>query len=150
MLNISDLYEREVLLCMHDFNKGKLPLSFMNVFNTNREMNVGYENRQVDQLIIPRSRSCDIDRLPYIMFPTIWNKWYPDSGAIPSRAICKSRFSFNSLVNTPLQSNVIIQCAMIVIMSSRFQCVKSDTSHIPHTHHNFTRYSPVIQAYMHN
>ena len=94
ILNISDLYEREVLLFMHDFNKGKLPLSFMNMFSTNREMNVGYETRQVDQLFIPRSRSRYIDRLPYIMFPTIWNKWYPDSGAIPSRAICKRSIQF--------------------------------------------------------
>lgn len=89
ILTISDLYEREVLLFMHDFHTGKLPASFRNLFISNRDLNLGYETRQADQLYIPRSISRFVDKLPYIVFPTIWNKWYPSNERVPSRSLCK-------------------------------------------------------------
>ena len=74
ILKLSDLYQQEVMLFMHDYIHDKLPRSFQNIYHLNRTINVAYETRQSKLFFISRTKSRFVDKLPLFYFPTIWNK----------------------------------------------------------------------------
>ena len=75
ILKLSDLYELEVLLFMHDYTNGKLPSSFEDIYRLNSEVNSAYLTRQSNLYYVARTKSKSIDMLPLFNFPTTWNKW---------------------------------------------------------------------------
>ena len=74
VLKVSDLYQLEVLLFMHDYMNDKLPSSFQNSFTLNYDVQESYITRQSNMFNIPMTKSRFVDRLPLIQFPIIWNK----------------------------------------------------------------------------
>ena len=75
ILRVSDLYESEVTLFMHDYIHHKLPSSFDNTFKHNYEIQESHQTRQSNLLFIERSKSVFASQLPYYTFPIMWNKW---------------------------------------------------------------------------
>ena len=73
ILNISDLYQIEVMTFMHDFANEKLPVSFNDVYKMNCNIHGIYETRQAHLLHIPRTKSRFVDRLPLYQVPEICN-----------------------------------------------------------------------------
>jgi hypothetical protein len=76
ILKLNDLYIREVMLFMHDFLNLRLPISFVNTFIQNAEIQSTHITRQSRLLYIPKSKSRFVDKLPICQFPSIWNKYY--------------------------------------------------------------------------
>jgi hypothetical protein len=50
-----------------------LPLSFANMWQTNRNRLPDRELRNADQLYIPAHRFATLKRLPMFNFPSVWN-----------------------------------------------------------------------------
>ena len=76
ILKLSDLYQLEVMLFMHDYSHNKLPKSFKNFYHINRDVRGTYDTRQSYMYYIPSTKSRFVDKLPFFQFPTIWNSWY--------------------------------------------------------------------------
>ena len=76
ILKLSDLYQQEIMLFMHNYTHDKLPRSFQNLYKFNRTMHVAYETRQAQLFFVPRTKSRFVDKLPLFYFPTMWNKWF--------------------------------------------------------------------------
>ena len=76
ILKLSDLYQQEVMLFMHDYAHDKLPRSFQNIYSNTRNIHGAYETRQAQMLFIPRTKSRFVDKLPLFNFPKIWNTSY--------------------------------------------------------------------------
>jgi hypothetical protein len=77
ILKLSDLYQLQVLLFMHNYSRDKLPMSFRNIFTLNRDINAVHETRQVNMFHVTKSKCKFIDKLPLFQFPLLWNEWYP-------------------------------------------------------------------------
>jgi hypothetical protein len=75
ILKLSDLYQQEIMLFMHDYTHDKLPRSFQNLYKFNRNMHGAYETRQNQLFFVHRTKSRFVDKLPLFYFPTMWNKW---------------------------------------------------------------------------
>jgi hypothetical protein len=75
ILKLSDLYQQESMLFMHDYTHDKLPRSFQNLYKFNRNMHGAYETRQNQLFFVHRKKSRFVDKLPLFYFPTMWNKW---------------------------------------------------------------------------
>ena len=73
ILKLSDLYQQQVLLFMYDHQNGNLPKSFVNMFVHNKDIRAVYETRQANMFHVPRSKSTFVDKLPLVVFPSIWN-----------------------------------------------------------------------------
>jgi hypothetical protein len=58
---------------MHSYTHNLLPLSFRNIWTSNRERFPGRVLRNADQLFIPRHNFATLKRLPLSNFPVIWN-----------------------------------------------------------------------------
>lgn len=91
ILKMSDQYKQGVLLFMHDFVRNRLPISFLNMFHRNRDINGTYETRQADLFYIAPTKSKLVDKLPLYAYPTLWNKWYSVTEMNVSRSCFKSR-----------------------------------------------------------
>jgi hypothetical protein len=74
ILKLSHTYQQEVMLFMYDYTHDKLPRSFQNTYMINSNVQVAYETRQSQMLVIPRTKSRFVDKLPLFNFPRIWNK----------------------------------------------------------------------------
>jgi hypothetical protein len=74
ILILSDINQLEVMLFMYDYTHDKLPRSFQNTYMINSNVQVAYETRQSQMLVIPRTKSRFVDKLPLFNFPRIWNK----------------------------------------------------------------------------
>ena len=53
ILKISDLYQLEAMLFMHDYTRDNLPTSFQNVFRINRDVHGIYQTRRAHLFYIP-------------------------------------------------------------------------------------------------
>ena len=73
ILKLSDIYQLEVLLFMHDYLNNRLPMSFNNVFPLNSDNANAYSTRQIHMFSLPRTKSRFVDRLPMYQYPTLWN-----------------------------------------------------------------------------
>ena len=62
-----------ILRFMHSFTHNLLPLSFPNIWTSNRERQPERVLRNADQLFIPRHNFATLKRLPLFSFPAIWN-----------------------------------------------------------------------------
>ena len=74
MLKISDLFQMETLLFMHDYINNRLPKSFVGTFNYNSARDNAYITRQRYMFDLPRTKSRFVDKLPLFYFPTVWNR----------------------------------------------------------------------------
>jgi len=75
ILKLSDIYQLEVLMFMHDFINNKLPLSFQNMFILNADIQNTYQTRQSNMFHMPLSKSRFVDKLPLLKFPSVWNSF---------------------------------------------------------------------------
>ena len=74
ILKISDMYQLQVMLFMHDYTIDKLPMSFRHTYEFNSAVQSVYSTRQSQLFNIPRTKSRFVDKLPFIQFPMTWNK----------------------------------------------------------------------------
>ena len=74
ILKLSDIYQLEVLLFMHDYLNNRLPMSFNNIFPLNSENANAYITRQINMFSLPRTKSRFVDKLPIYQYPALWNK----------------------------------------------------------------------------
>ena len=90
ILKISDLYQLEVVLFMHDYVHTKLPPSFNNLFKLNCDVYDAYETRRAQMFHIPRTKSRFVDKLPLYKFPSMWNNWYSKLNVNTTRGASKN------------------------------------------------------------
>ena len=64
ILKLSDLYQLEVMLFMYDYTRDKLPRSFQNTYNINSNVQMAFEARQSQMLVIPSTKSRFVNKLP--------------------------------------------------------------------------------------
>ncbi len=72
-LPLDQLININVLKFMHSFTHNKLPLSFYQMWTTNREHYPNKILRNADQLYIPAHNYATLKRMPMYNFPAIWN-----------------------------------------------------------------------------
>jgi len=74
ILKISDLFQMDTLLFMHDYINNRLPKSFRGIFRYKGLCDKAYTTRQNDMFDLPMTKSRFVDKLPLYNFPSIWNK----------------------------------------------------------------------------
>jgi hypothetical protein len=74
ILPIDKLIKLFNLKFMHNFAHGRLPLSFADMWTTNRARNPNLELRNAEDLYVPAHKFASLKRLPYFLFPKIWNE----------------------------------------------------------------------------
>jgi hypothetical protein len=74
ILPIDKLIKFSNLKFMHNFAHGRLPLSFAEMWITNRARNPNLELRNADDYYVPAHKFVSIKRFPYFQFPKIWNE----------------------------------------------------------------------------
>ena len=75
ILKVTDLYEHQVTLFMHDFCMNKLPQSFDAMYTKNHGIQNNRPTRQSNLFHIERCDSTFSSKLPIYNFPMVWNKW---------------------------------------------------------------------------
>ena len=75
ILEISDLYEFQVLIFMRDYKTNNLPQSFSNLFLQNLDINTSHRTRQSELYYVPKCKNKFAWNLPYSIYPRVWNKW---------------------------------------------------------------------------
>jgi len=73
ILPLSQLIHYSNLSFMHNFHHNRLPISFAQMWNTNRNRNPLIQLRNADDYFIPAHRFETLKRLPLFNFPRIWN-----------------------------------------------------------------------------
>ena len=71
ILKLSDIYQMEVILFMHDYINDRLPKSFENTFDITRDVQTSYLTRQSNMFSVPKSKSRFVDKLPLFQFPNM-------------------------------------------------------------------------------
>jgi hypothetical protein len=74
ILPLNELIKYSNLKFMHNFSHRKLPLSFHDMWTTNRERNPNLALRNADNLYIPAHNFATLKKLPLFSFPKIWNE----------------------------------------------------------------------------
>jgi hypothetical protein len=74
ILPLNELLKYSILKFMHNFSHKKLPLSFHEMWITNRERNPNLALRNADNLYIPAHNYATLKRLPLFSFPKVWNE----------------------------------------------------------------------------
>ena len=72
---LTDIYETQVLLFIHNYVSNKLPDSFNGTFVLNRDMMTSYITRQSNLFYEKKCLTHFASSLPLFDFPHIWNKW---------------------------------------------------------------------------
>jgi hypothetical protein len=73
ILPIEKLIKFYNLKFMHNFAHGRVPLSFADMWITNRTRNPAIELRNADDYYVPAHKMASVKRFPYFQFPKIWN-----------------------------------------------------------------------------
>ncbi len=89
ILKLEDEYNYQVIIFMHNFVMGKLPLSFSSTFKFNYNQ-MDRETRQSSLLYIDRCDSNFANKLPFYNFPKVWNNWIQHSTTIASKSQTKT------------------------------------------------------------
>ncbi len=74
ILPLDQLIKLHILKFMHGFSHKKLPISFLNLWITNRERLPERILRNADLLYIPQHNFATIKRMPMLSFPSVWNE----------------------------------------------------------------------------
>ena len=98
---------------MHDFKHGRLPISFINAWQTVGEANPRYPLRNASDYAIPRHRIELVKHFPSWFMPRIWNEFnhINELKDILSRAsflVKLKEFTFNQLSSTCILPNCYI------------------------------------------
>ena len=75
IMKVSDLYQLQVLSCMHDLVNNKLPGSFDDFIPITNESCYAITTRQCNRLYMTRPRTTFSSNLPNHNFVNIWNKF---------------------------------------------------------------------------
>jgi hypothetical protein len=59
---------------MHNFAHGRLPLSYTDMWITNRIRNPDLVLRNADDYYVPAHKLASVKRFPFFQFPKIWNE----------------------------------------------------------------------------
>ena len=97
IMKINDQFDYESLMFMYDFDNGKLPRSFDNVFRYNRDNQVAHQTRQSNLMHIARCNSNFSNRLPLYYLPRIWNAWSKKINSNITRSSYKKNVKSNFL-----------------------------------------------------
>ena len=105
ILRFEDMQKFYSMQFMHDFKHGRLPISFMNMWQTVGETNPRYPLRNANDFAIPRHRIELVKHFPTWLIPKIWNEFDNTTGLkdILSRAsfmVKLKGFTFNQLSST--------------------------------------------------
>jgi hypothetical protein len=87
ILPIDKLIKLFNLKFRHNFAHGRLPLSFVDMWITNRARNPNLELRNAEDFYVPAHKFASLKRFPYFQFPKIWNE-----ANILKRNLSKSAF----------------------------------------------------------
>ena len=101
ILNITDLYEYQTLLFLHDYDHGVLPSTFKGTFKRNTEMSSIQPTRQFNKFYLHKVKSKFVDKLPAFAYPVIWNKW------LNNIDIRKSKFTLKSNIKHAILSTYL-------------------------------------------
>jgi hypothetical protein len=74
ILPIEKLIKFANLKFMHNFAHGRLPLSFTDMWTTNRNRNPDLILRNADDYHVPAHKMASVKRFPFFQFPKIWNE----------------------------------------------------------------------------
>jgi hypothetical protein len=74
ILPLNELIKYSNLKFMHKFSHKNLPLSFHEMWTTNRERNPNIALRNADNLYVPAHNYATLKRLPLFAFPKVWNE----------------------------------------------------------------------------
>jgi hypothetical protein len=74
ILTLDELIKLSVLKFMHKYTHGKLPLTFNEMWITNRNRNPNIELRNSDNYYVPAHYFATTKRFPFYTFPRIWNE----------------------------------------------------------------------------
>ena len=74
ILPLYELIKYSNLKFMHKFSHKNLPLSFHEMWTTNRERNPNLVLRNADNLYVPAHNYATLKRLPLFAFPKVWNE----------------------------------------------------------------------------
>jgi hypothetical protein len=74
ILPLEELIKLSALKFMHKYTHGKLPLSFNEMWITNRQRNPNIELRNADNYYVPPHHYATTKRFPFFSFPRIWNE----------------------------------------------------------------------------
>ncbi len=74
ILPIEKLIKFSNLKFMHNFSHGRLPLSFTEMWKTNRARNPDVVLRNADDYYVPAHKMASVKRFPYFQFSKIWNE----------------------------------------------------------------------------
>lgn len=86
ILPIDSLIRHSKAKFMHQFTFNKLPFSFVNVWQTNRERLPNRELRNANELFIPHHNFATLKRLPIFSFPQAWNE-EPEIKRLPNQFV---------------------------------------------------------------
>ncbi len=73
ILPIEKLIKFTNIKFMHNFAHGRLPLSFTDMWTTNRNRNPDLVLRNADDYYVPAHKMASVKRFPFFQFPKIWN-----------------------------------------------------------------------------
>jgi hypothetical protein len=74
ILPIEKLIKFANLKFMHNFAHGRLPLSYTDMWITNRIRNPDLVLRNADDYYVPAHKMASVKRFPFFQFPKIWNE----------------------------------------------------------------------------
>jgi hypothetical protein len=73
ILPLDHLIKLNAIKFMHSFTHNLLPISFHQMWISNRERNLDRVLRNADQLFVPPHQFATLKRMPMFNFPHIWN-----------------------------------------------------------------------------
>lgn len=75
ILKLNDQFELNIIVFMNQFVNDMLPISFVNIYRFNYDVQNCHRSRQSNNLFIERCNTSFASKLPLFNFPKIWNKW---------------------------------------------------------------------------
>ena len=105
ILKVGDQYKYEAMIFMHNFLGNKLPKSFDQVFQLNRDVREVHETRQSNLIYMKRCDSEFSKRLPLYSIPTLWNQFQVNIHALQDLSIFQAKRSIKkALISVYLDS----------------------------------------------
>ena len=105
ILKVGDQYKYEAMIFMHNFLGNKLPKSFDQVFQLNRDVREVHETRQSNLIYMKRCDSEFSKRLRLYSIPTLWNQFQIKIHALQDLSIFQAKRSIKkALISVYLDS----------------------------------------------
>jgi hypothetical protein len=90
ILPLEKMIKMSNLKFMHNFVNNRLPISFNEMWITNRDRNPALQLRNANDFVVPAHRFETVKRFPYFTFPKLWNDEPPKKLTPSSKIFCTS------------------------------------------------------------